>query len=465
MTQLKINENDDLAERLKTSSTPPPKAPVAYKAGLRARLLSQYNTLPARPARLWLTVSILVGLAVLGLTFVLLWSPLGIWPASAAEILQHANTALAAQTEGAALIYDRFVLDIQTGMVVQEGAAIELWHSPDGQQFRYQLTAADGSLLYFVQRSGDRFWRSFHNLPVGAEPVRQIYQLSLDQYRQSNLPDAFEGQNISDMTIGWLDINGEHGKACTDLFCLLGITGEEWQCQGKTCTQFRDGQPIAEALLLDDEQLADGQTVHVIEIHPSLGLDWRRVTQIDARTLALVEVADFDRGNLVDRLRLIERQALAATDIPNDFYSTFPAGIELVDMQAVPEPTPVSRTNRMWIISVSPEPGTAVDEQTEFVVEVGYDLVTLPEASLQVMLWPAFNWFGGSTENSDPVNITQGEGTVTVRFRVEPRSLDSGQWMLQTSLGTFSGNQLIFLATTDWSEYQWCILCGEKVTP
>lgn len=481
MAKHDFHNSDELTRRLQAARPAAPETPAAFKSGLRTRLLRSYNTQPAAAARPWLPVSVAgVALALVAVVAFFLWPSPKAQVASAAELLQQANRHLADQASGAAVIYDRLLLDQEAGMVSRQGMVGELWQSPDGQRFRYVLWSAEGELLYFAQRDGDRLWRSFNNLPTGAEAVSTVYQMTMDQYRQSRLPAMTEGHNVlfAELSTGWLEIDrtlADSGGSCADLFCLLGLAGGNWQCEEGSCSLMAGDTVFAVARLQPDELLAAGRVLHVVAIeYPQR--EWTRVIKLDAETSALVEIANFDRGNPVDRLQHVERQALAAGAVPAGLFSQAPEGIQVLAFGEPAEP-PAEATgqpeataggeaqpagsDRVWIVSVSPEPGTVLSGPVEFQVTLGYELATLPEASLRVDLYPNFEWTSIQVEGSDFVKVTAGTGTVEVRFNVSPETLQAGKWILQTTMGTFEGFRLIVIANQEWPEYEWCVRCKE----
>jgi hypothetical protein len=122
-------------------------------------------------------------------------------------------------------------------------------------------------------------------------------------------------------------------------------------------------------------------------------------------------------------------------------------------------------TNRVWIVSVSPEPGTAVDQSTVFDVEIGYELVSAPEAMIKVHLAHP-NWQGMPPGQlpiegmSEWLPITAGEGTLNVRYEVEDSNylttLLGDRATLYTQLATEEeGGRLNILLDQTFTDYTW----------
>ena len=384
-------------------------------------------------------------------------------PVSAAEILDRTNARLAAQATGAEVLYDRLLIDWH-GLTTQRDVLAELWQSLDGEQLRYQLTSAEGDVLYFVQRDGDRLWRSVHARPIGLEAVTRVYEMSLDQYQAESVPDPSPWELFhSDLSVGWVEIDRvimQRQGACADLYCLFGVAGGAWECDAEGCTLNVEGDSIVRARLVGEEKLDDGRRVQVVEL--AMGDGWTRTLRVDSDSFALVEVVDRERGNFVASLRHLERQALSGPDWPADLFSTIPG-----DLRVVQAGQPGAGPDRLWVISATPEPGVELTAQTEFEVVIGYELASVPEAVLQVNLArPGFENINTQDrlpviKGTDFVEITAGAGQVAVRFSVnlaEEQWLDPGDMALFVMLGTWKGaTRLNILAAETFTEYQWYI--------
>jgi hypothetical protein len=82
--------------------------------------------------------------------------------------------------------------------------------------------------------------------------------------------------------------------------------------------------------------------------------------------------------------------------------------------------------DRLWLNSVTPEPGTPLD-QTAFTVELGYRLLSAPTADIRLLIahpaWESANLGAGGrlpvNGAGDPASVTRGEGTLTFTFATE----------------------------------------------
>jgi hypothetical protein len=459
-------ELEFLANQLKASRLPEQPAPAEFRQNLLSSLINQFDTPHLFLARRWAFGISLVSLAVIVLLFLILASPMGPQPVMASDLLQQANLAFMAQVNDEGITYEKMALTTHTGMVSQDEALLEIWHSPNGQIFRFQLSSQNGDLLYLVQRQWNQIWRSFHTQPVGVEPVGRIYRMHIDQLENAQSLAALDHQNIGLQTsFGFFSMAAQGLDSCSDLYCILGIQGQQWKCLSEVCTLFHNDQEVVEARLHRDERLENGRDAHVVEIRPVTGPGISQVVKIDTETLAIIEILHFDRETLIDRLQLIERRTLDNTEIKTGFFYRFPAGIDVVMFDdgnpSQDEPVGETGTNRLWLVSVSPDPGTAFEQTTEFKIELGYELVSAPEAVVKVLLWPAWvGWPGGSTEGSENTTVTRGMGTVQISFSASPQTLHPGQWQLLTHMGTFQGSQLVFFAYKEWGDYQWCVGCS-----
>jgi hypothetical protein len=388
-------------------------------------------------------------------------------PVSAAEILLRADAALAASLDENTILYDRLSLDWQTGLTTGRNAVVELWQAPDGNRFRYQLTDADGNLLYFVQRDGDRVWRSVHTQPVGAESVTKVYALSLGAYRAELSVDSSPWLLFyNDLSTGWTALDrlmADRSAVCDDLSCLFRVPDGEWTCgkgaQGEVCTLSLDGAPMLQARRMKEEKLANGQTVQVVKI--DMGEDWTRTLKVDAETFALVEIADHAQGDLVARLRHLERRHLTDALVDDGLFGAVPQNLEVVLANQTE-----AGTDRVWIVSASPEPGRALRSRTEFEVVVGYELASAPKGALKVDLArPGWETVDEGrlpiVSGTDFVEVTTGEDEVTVHFTVNPAEeawLETGDLALLVTLGTWEGTtRFDTLVAETFTAYSWSL--------
>jgi len=349
------------------------------------------------------------------------------WPgartASAAELLNRADEALAAQAGDAAVVYDRLSLSWEMA-APNEGVTAELWQAGDGARFRYQLTATDGTLLYFLQRDGDRIWQSIHPRPVGAAGVQQV----IEQPAADPAPPPEGALLHGDLSVGWTDFTwllSEHRAACTGLYCLLGVDGAE-----------DDGVTAGPVT----EETVAGQPVYAVTL--TMPGDWRRTVRLDQETAALVEVVDEEDGNLVARLHHVERRALPAGALAADFFRRTPPGVELTSGEIGAS----GAADTVRLFAVAPQPGAPLSGATTFTVTVGYDLNSVPEAMLRVDL--ARPGFADVTEGRAPivggeqVTVSADQHEAIITFAVdwsEEAWLGPGEMAPLVTLGHFTG--------------------------
>ncbi len=408
-----------LPARLHAARPRPASPSTSFRAELRARLLAQYEQ-PRRGGIPWRRPATLLSLATLSALLICLGLML-VRPAplSAAEIVQRATAARTVQVGDADVIYDRFRVTMPGGPLRE--AVVEKWQSPDKLRFRYQLSGADGALLYFVQRNGDRLWRSIHTGPVGSAPVTEVYQGKLEDSAATSPDDLAFSIGLSLLHPVW-----GHKLQCEDLQCLL---------------QQRHGV----ARLLPRQRLPGGRTVHVVQIHyrkqaagePALTL----TVKVDAHSYALVEVVEERDGQPDLSLTHFERRAVPAPAVPPGLFTALPPGVKVANGTFV-----IPRTNamadRVGITSASIPPGTVLPEQAVIDVEVGYELVTAPKATLRVGYGAARQWiFVQQME----VTATDKPGVAHVRLRLDTAGLrdllTSREVQLAASLDLSDGPQ------------------------
>jgi hypothetical protein len=387
-------------------------------------------------------------------------------PVSAAEILHRANATLTLPLEKSAVLYDRLTIDWQAA-TTQRDVVAELWQAPGGDRFRYQLTDAEGNLLYFVQRDGERVWRSVHAQPVGAETVTAIYELPLETYR-AQIPAGSPSLPLffSELSTAWPVLERlvtARSEACADLNCMFGVPQGEWTCHGEECTLPVDDGTVYVEALVSRKTLADGRAVY--EVRLNFPGDWTRVLLVDAESFALVEITDSVKGRMVTRLRHLERRALSEPLESDQIFGPFPEGLEVVASDQTE-----AGVDRVWIVSATPEAGTMLRGRTEFEVVVGYELASVPQASLQIVLARPGCFEASCKElyednrlpivgGTDLVTLTAGEGEFTARFSVDPAHetwLKPGDMALGVRLATWEGaTRMNPLLIKEFADYYW----------
>jgi|GEM_PF-4740746 len=375
------NEDHDLIDRLKAARPLPVEAPMDFRNRLRTRLIAHYQAPYAKPKHWQLpTRWASVGVALL-LILGLVWA--GAQPASisAAEIVQRAAQANAVHATGSEIVYERAVVSILDTEVPLENAVAELWRSSDGTQTRYQLTGADGAILYFSQRNGDQIWRSTNAHRIGLRPATQVY-LATSKNARANWGNLLLGINAH----------------CGGFDCLFNKPGMQVTLQGK-------------------EQLADGRSVYAVTTQYTLDVPNDQVftatLKIDAETYALVEAVEFQNGALSARLQQIERQVLAHEALAADFFSSMPPALTLLPQQygsaAVGE-----SGDRVRIRSITPAPSSILTGEVPFEIVVEYTMKSAPEGLLRFEF--VKDESGRSVGFGTPVTVRADEHTAVVRF-------------------------------------------------
>jgi hypothetical protein len=191
----------------------------AHHLSTQSRQPKWRQTMPGKSAATAVAIAILVLAVVAGSQ---LLGEKASRPATAAELWQRANGALVDEAGDAPFTYDRLRLSWQSSDNDYEDIAGELWQSADGAQWRYQLSDAAGTILYFLQQSDGQVWQSIHPQPVGAVAVTELF------VQPAGEPVALpEGALVHhDLAAGWLDLRrllAERTAACVDLYCLLGF--------------------------------------------------------------------------------------------------------------------------------------------------------------------------------------------------------------------------------------------------
>jgi hypothetical protein len=163
------------------------------------------------------------------------------WPrhagVSAAEILQAAKIG-AGVPAGSEVIYDRLLLNWDMGASRVENVTGEMWYAPDFKQYRYQLTSQSGDLLFFQAYDGEHTTQSIYNQPIGSQPVKQVYRFQGFTPLWIDRPgDGGLLANPSPVNFWTLAVHQamQQDSNCSDLYCLLGLSQEGWECQGRHC--------------------------------------------------------------------------------------------------------------------------------------------------------------------------------------------------------------------------------------
>lgn len=358
---------------------------------------------------------------------------------TAAELWQQANVALADEAAGAPFVYDKLELTWQSSGNAYEKVLGELWQSADGTQWRYQMSDTEGNILYFLQQNDGAIWQSIHPQPVGSTAVTELF------VQPAGEPVALpEGALLHrELTAGWLDLNrllAERTAACVDLYCLLGIDAAAGSLSGVEETTWEDGRAV-------------------YEIAVALPAEFSRTLVLDQESGRLLAVEDRDRGQPVARLEHLERRGLTADELGEGFFAGAPDGLALV------QASPQAGADRVWIVSVSPEPGSTLATATQFEVVVGYELVSVPEARLEVALaQPDFQPVAGGRLpiirlGQTEVDAASSEARFTFTLRPnEEQWLGTSELALWVTLSHFTGaHTLEIIAGELFTDYSWTV--------
>ena len=155
----------------------------------------------------------------------------------------------------------------------------------------------------------------------------------------------------------------------------------------------------------------------------------------------------------------VERRGLAAGELAEGFFANAPDGLALV------QSSPQEGADRVWIVSVSPEPGSVVTTTTWFEVVIGYELASLPEALIDVALArPDFRPGPGGrlpVERVARVEVDASSKEATITFTLNPDELqwlgeDRVEMALWVLMGHFSGvQQMSTVAGELFRDYSW----------
>jgi hypothetical protein len=469
-----------LAQNLSRLRGEPAEPSLAFKDGLRARLLEGY---PPRGRRLAFQRVLPYVLAGLFLLVVWLVWPRGVQGVSAAEILRQARLGEPLAGNGE-VIYDRIRLGWNMGGNVVEDALGEIWYFPESRVYRYQVTSSTGQVLFYQAYDGEVTTQSVHLRPVGEQPVNQVYQfagftpLSLENPGQGGLL-----ANPSPVNYWVLAVRQAMDRKadCTDLYCLLGLSEEGWDCDGKRCKySFGDvdgmGNMGLELEVKGPTRLEDGRKVYEIRLMPR-GVLLRYLSgfgsvYVDAQTYQIVKVAYAMKGILKPvrsemTLDHLERQPIEAAELPADFFRTPPQGVMVIPWKGNLNSFIHSQygytENRAWIVSSDPPSGKRISGTVTFNLEVGYQLRGLPYANLKASLWGIGKDTGAGGAS---VPIQAGEGVVQMSFTVDTDQLPAGAWAAGVDLGIYIDAGPGF-AVNDLPLYdvQWCVRCDPAELP
>jgi hypothetical protein len=235
-------------------------------------------------------------------------------PAPPAEILDRANRAWATAVQGGDVVFQKFALMINVGPV-NYAANVAVWRSVDGQQVRYEMTDAQGRLIYFMLRRADQVWRSGSLDTLSLTPVSAVFPETRAQYQQ----ELAAGQGSSfmlELAAGVDRVPTASQAACLELKCFLG----DWSAE-KGISLVRN----------KDAATPNGRMGPVVKLSfagdPVTGEapGWC-ILVVDPQTYLLAEYID-PSGNM---LHVLDYRSLPAGELPPDLFTGFPAGVNTV---------------------------------------------------------------------------------------------------------------------------------------
>jgi hypothetical protein len=471
-----------LAHRLASNPPAPARPTPGFRSDLRHRLLETYPMPAQRSIPFKRLIPFFAAALILAIVLIIAW-PRGVQGVSASEIL-HAATIGASALGTGDVTYDRFRLDWDMGNTRVENVTGEMWYSAGSQLYRYQLTSSTGELLFYQAYDGEYTTQSIHNQPVGEGAVSQVYRF------KGFVPLWIERPGSGGLLANPSPVNfwvlavhqaQQRNSGCTDLFCLLGLSQEGWDCAGSRCKYSLGnvggmGNMGFELALRGVTRLEDGRQVYEIRLLPggvlSQYVGGFGTVYVNVGTKQIVKVVYsmkmiFRAASMGMSLEHLERSGLESASLPADFFRTPPKDIPVIpwagDLQRFINSHYGGQDNRVWVISSDPPSGTRISGKVTFNLELGYQLTGLPYANLGVKLWG----IGKDTAtNGKRVPVQAGEGVVHVSLTVDTDQLAEGAWAAGADLGTyidagpgFAINDLPLFDT------QWCVRCEPALLP
>jgi len=249
---------------------------------------------------------VMVSLVLLAVVIAVFWLPGRIRRATAAEIMDHANQVWGALGQNVGVVYQKFYVMIDNAPMPY-AATTEVWRSADGTQVRYQMTDAQGRLIYFMLRNGDKLWRSGPLATLALTPVASVFPESLAQYQQELA--VGQGPSILLEVAAGVDRLPPAGQACADLKCFLG----DWTLEnGVSLTRGVDmtenGHPAAMVKMAYAGDLEGPASCILV---------------VDSESFLMLEYID-PSGNM---LHVLDYRGLPADEVPPDLFTSFPSGV------------------------------------------------------------------------------------------------------------------------------------------
>lgn len=387
------DETLELAAELKANRPSAPAPPTAFKADLRRQLLNEYER-TAAPRLPWLrpVAGTAVAVGILAVAVVAIWLMMSRGPQALNVSLDEIEVARPTKEE---ITYDRLLVGWSAPGEELVELLAESWQTADNEQFRGQVTNAEGNLVYFSQSDGQQLWRTYQAQPNqgwGRDPITRLYRTSAADYQPPQGDAVPEWATVppfySDLGLEWVSLAMlQTENQCADAGCVLSKLYRDAECDDTRCLS-RNGPTVQKVSVTTtgQETLADGRTVTVFDLVPDPAGNRHWTVKIDEQSWALVEWVAYMDDVVWRRLQRLERQRLETADLPAEFFSTVPDGLQVNEWQSQ-----AGAEDRVWITAVSPEAGdTLFDNQGNETVALtlDYELASVPEALLFVELVP-----------------------------------------------------------------------------
>jgi hypothetical protein len=400
------------------------------------------------PILRWAGIVLLVALTALAIP--LLW-PKDVRNVSAAGALQKVNDRFTLPAGDSEVVYTRFMVTVK-GRVYDyriqgfhdRHYLAELWTTGDGNSFRYQLTGPEtGAIYYFLQREGDLVRRSSSADRFGFDPVSEVVEIPFDVFLeqvQSRLenqrtPAFLATGSVIDSLFNLNQLASATRKVCLDLVCLLELDRANVDLEVRLLENTAESVIGSPAMLEITGKFLDWQ-------YPYASLSFDPSTY-ELQTIEAGWVTNLQGQKEYDAYSsavLEEHRVLVPAQVPPGLFHQVPEGIDVIPItQAANSGEDVS--DRVWIFSTSLPPGSVLghEEYIWFEADIGYELQTVPEASMRVSLARKDQedlfkslreqciygipgtWLGAGISRA--YTLSSGGGTVHVQFMIVQKDL------------------------------------------
>jgi hypothetical protein len=365
-------------------------------------------------------IAILAAVFLVVLIATLIWHP---WetPVSAKQVLTEASNVWIAQLEGADYMYQR-IRFIGSEIATMPSGAAEIWRSMDGQFIRFEMKNNQGELIYFFLQNEDGLWLSLHLDFLMNKSVETIYSTSIEEQKQ------FTKTNSQYNLFGLLEL-AKPNQDCFNLECFLGNISF-----GQL-----SGEPTIEKEYLNDSDVFSLEWVSQTGSLEDSEQTWDQVrtVKIDAQNYQLIQYTN----PYWHVWNFLELRGMTSEDLPAGIFTSFPEGVQVLEDWQEKTILEMNGSDRLWIVSITPMEWETNTQSQRFILEVGYQLITRPEAIISARIDPSFNaddsngYNGNIIEltDGDEIDISHGEGIVTLELNVvirEPWKGDTAPLMV-----------------------------------